>query len=80
MVIKILGTGCANCKRVKALAVQVVKELNLDATVQEVTDIPTIMGYGIMATPGIVINEKVVGYGGVPNRRQMVQLLKNTPA
>lgn len=76
MVIKILGTGCANCKRAKALAAQVVEELNLDAIVQEVTDISTIMGYGIMATPGIVIDEKVVGSGGVPNHQQMVQLLK----
>ena len=76
MEIKILGTGCANCKRTKALAAEVVKELNVAATVVEVTDLPTIMGYGIMSTPGIVINEKVVGSGGVPTKQQMVQLIQ----
>ncbi len=76
MEIKVLGTGCANCKRVKALAAEVINELQLDATVVEVTDIATIMGYGIMSTPGIVINEKVVGSGGVPTKPQMMQLIQ----
>ena len=76
MEIKVLGTGCANCKRTEALAAKVVKELNLDATVVEVTDIPTIMGYGVMSTPGIVIDEKVVGSGGVPTKPQMIQLIQ----
>lgn len=77
MEIKILGTGCANCKRTKALAAEVVKELNVAATVVEVTDLPTIMRYGIMSTPGIVINEQVVGSGGVPTKQQMVQLIQH---
>ncbi|RMD65579.1 thioredoxin family protein [Candidatus Parcubacteria bacterium] len=76
MVIKILGSGCANCKRTKVLAQQVVEELHLDAQVQEVTDVADIMRYGIMSTPGIVIDEKVVGYGGVPTRAQMEQILR----
>ncbi|MFN8493596.1 MAG: thioredoxin family protein [Caldilineaceae bacterium] len=76
MEIKVLGTGCANCKRTKTLATEVVKELNVDATVVEVTDIPTIMRYGVMSTPGIVINEKVVGSGGVPTKQQMMQLIQ----
>jgi small redox-active disulfide protein 2 len=76
MEIKVLGTGCANCKRTKALAAEVVKELQIDATVVEVTDIPTIMRYGIMSTPGLVINEKVVGSGGVPTKQQMSQLIQ----
>lgn len=76
MEIKVLGTGCANCKRTKAVVAEVVKELRVDATVVEVTDLPTIMGYGIMSTPGIVINEKVVGSGGVPTKQQMVQLIQ----
>lgn len=76
MEIKVLGTGCANCKRTKALVAEVVKELKVDATVVEVTDLPTIMGYGIISTPGIVINEKVVGSGGVPTKQQMVQLIQ----
>ncbi len=80
MIIKILGTGCANCKRTKALAAEVVQELGIDATVEEVTDIPTIMGYGIMSTPGIVIDEKVVGYGGVPTKQQFIQIIQQASA
>ncbi len=76
MEIKVLGTGCAKCKQTKALVADVIKELKLDATVVEVTDIPTIMGYGVMSTPGLVINEKVVGSGGVPTKSQMVQLIQ----
>lgn len=76
MEIKVLGTGCAKCKQTKKLAAEVIKDLNLDATVLEVTDIATIMGYGIMSTPGIVINEKVVGSGGVPTKQQLTQLIQ----
>jgi len=80
MIIKILGTGCANCKRAKALAAEVVSELVIDATVEEVTDIADIMSYGIMSTPGIVIDEKVVGYGGVPSKAQFIQLIQQAEA
>lgn len=76
MEIKVLGTGCAKCKQTKQLAAEVIKDLKLDATVVEVTDIAAIMGYGIMSTPGIVINEKVVGSGGVPTKQQMTQLIQ----
>ncbi len=76
MVIKILGTGCANCKRAKAIALKVVQDLGIDAKVQDVTDIPTIMGYGVTATPAIVINEKLVGYGGVPSPQQMTKMIQ----
>jgi small redox-active disulfide protein 2 len=76
MEIKVLGTGCAKCKQTKTLVAEVIKELRMEATVVEVTDIPTIMGYGVMSTPGIVINEKVVGSGGVPTKQQMVQLIQ----
>ncbi len=76
MEIKVLGQGCANCKRTKAIAAEVVKELNVDATIVEVTDLPTIMEYGILSTPGIVINEKVMRSGGVPTKQQMIQLIQ----
>ena len=80
MQIKVLGTGCANCKRVKALAAEVVAELKMDAAIIEVTDIAAIMGYGVMSTPGIVIDEKVVGSGGVPTKAQMMQLIRQYAA
>ena len=76
MEIKVLGTGCAKCKQTKLLAAEVIKELNVEATLVEVTDIPTIMGYGVMSTPGIVIDEKVMGSGGVPSKQQMIQLIQ----
>lgn len=80
MIIKILGTGCANCKRAKALAAEVVRELAIDATVEEITDIPAIMSYGIMSTPGIVIDEKVVSYGNLPSKAQFIQLVQQAEA
>jgi small redox-active disulfide protein 2 len=76
MQIKVLGTGCANCKKTKAVAAEAVAELDIDAQIIEVTDIADIMGYGVMTTPGIVIDEKVVGSGGVPTKEQMKQLLQ----
>lgn len=76
MIIKVLGTGCANCKRTKAIIAEVIAELGADAQLVEVTEIPEIMAYGVMSTPGIVINEKVVGSGGVPTKQQVTQLIQ----
>jgi hypothetical protein len=58
------------------LTKQVVEELNLDAQVEEVTDVADIMAYGVMSTPAVVIDETVVHSGGVPTRDKMVQLLQ----
>ena len=76
MVIKVLGTGCPNCKKVKSLAAEVAKELGLEATIKEVTDVKDIMSYGVLQTPGIVINEKLIGSGGVPTKQQMQQIIQ----
>ncbi len=76
MIIKVLGTGCANCKRTKAVIAEVIAELGIRAQLVEVTEIPEIMAYGVMSTPGIVINEKVVGSGGVPTKQQVTQLIQ----
>lgn len=76
MVIKILGTGCANCQRLKQMSKDVLHDLNLEGKVVEVTDIPAIMAYGVTATPGLVIDEKLVGYGGVPSKQQLTQLIQ----
>ena len=76
MVIKILGTGCANCKRLKSMTLEVLKDMQVNAQVVEVTDLPTIMSYGISATPGLVIDEKLIGYGGVPSKMQLVQIVR----
>jgi small redox-active disulfide protein 2 len=65
MEIKILGTGCANCKRLEKSAIEAIKELGIDAIVTKVEDFQEIMKYGIMRTPGLVIDEKVVSYGTI---------------
>lgn len=65
MEIKILGSGCSNCKKLKANAKEAVEGLNVEATIINVQDIKDIMKYGVMRTPAIVINEKVKMYGKV---------------
>lgn len=68
VVIKILGAGCSNCKRLEQLAQEAVKEMGVNATFEKVQDIQKIMNYGIMSTPALVIDEKVKAYGRVPNK------------
>ena len=68
MIIKVLGTGCANCKSTMELIEQSVKDLNLDVTVKKEEDLAQIMQYGVMTTPGVVIDEKVVHAGGIPDK------------
>jgi len=73
--IKILGTGCPNCKRTEAVVKTVLEELNCKATVIKVEDIQEIMEYDIMSTPAIVIDEKVVLKGHVPSFEEMKTIL-----
>lgn len=75
MKIKILGAGCVNCQRLEALSREVVQELGLDATVEKVTDMKDIMSYGVMATPALVVDEKVLISGRVPNKAKITELL-----
>lgn len=67
MNIKILGSGCSNCKRLEANAKAAIEELGLDATIEKVTDIKDIMKYGVMSTPALVVDEKVKVMGKVPS-------------
>jgi len=75
MNIKVLGTGCANCHALEAAAKEAVADLGLDATVELVTDYAQILGYGVMSTPGLVIDEKVVISGRVPSKEEVKQFL-----
>ncbi|MBU0587811.1 MAG: thioredoxin family protein [Gammaproteobacteria bacterium] len=68
MDIKVLGTGCANCKNTIALIDQVAKARGVTVSLEKVEELRDIMGYGVMSTPGVVINGKVVHAGGVPSR------------
>jgi small redox-active disulfide protein 2 len=63
MTIKILGTGCAKCKKLEESARQAISELGIDAMVEKVTNLDEIMDYGVMMTPALVIDEKVVASG-----------------
>ncbi len=73
--IRVLGSGCANCHKVEDLCKQAVAQLGVDAKVEMVTDMATIMKYGVMQTPGIVINDKVVSMGRVPALSQVVSMI-----
>lgn len=75
MDIKVLGTGCTNCKNTIALIDQIAKEKGVTVTVEKVEDLRAIMGYGVMSTPGVVVNGKVVHAGGVPSRDKIAQWL-----
>ncbi|NMD30349.1 MAG: thioredoxin family protein [Chloroflexi bacterium] len=74
--IKILGSGCANCKRLEALAREVVGSLGLEAEFEKVTDMAEIMTYPILSTPGLVINGKVVSSGRIPGLSEIEAWLK----
>jgi len=75
MDIKVLGTGCANCKNTIALIDAVAKEQGVAVTLEKVEELRDIMGYGVMSTPGVVVNGKVVHAGGVPSREKITQWL-----
>ena len=75
MEIKILGTGCAKCNTLEKLTQEVVKDLGLTANISKEEDILQIMEYGIMRTPGLVINDKVVISGRVPAKKEIEKLL-----
>ena len=76
MIIKILGSGCSNCKKLQANAKEAVDKANVDAEIVKVEDIKDIMAYGVMRTPAIVINEKVKMYGKVSSVDEIVKFIE----
>jgi small redox-active disulfide protein 2 len=75
MDIKVLGTGCANCKATIALIDQVAQAKGVAVTLTKVEELRDIMGYGVMSTPGVVLDGKVVHAGGVPSGEKVAQWL-----
>lgn len=75
LTIKVLGSGCANCKRVEQIARKAVEEMALDAEIIKVTDHNDILKYNILSTPGLVINEKVVSSGRIPGPAEVTTWL-----
>ncbi len=75
MIIKVLGPGCTNCKNLERVTREAVDGLGLDATIEKVEDYAAIIGYGVMSTPALVVDEKVVVSGRVPKVAEIRELL-----
>jgi small redox-active disulfide protein 2 len=71
----VLGSGCANCKTTIALIEQVAQDKGVPVQIEKVQDMPAIIGYGVMATPGVVVDGKVVHAGGLPTRDKIAAWL-----
>lgn len=75
-VIKVLGTGCPKCKALTEIVQDVVKENNIDATIEKVEDIMEIMQYNVLSTPVLVVDENIKVKGRVPSKQEVIELLK----
>ena len=80
LTIKVLGSGCQNCQKLASLAAHAVGTLSIEAKIEKVTDHVEIMKYKILATPGLVINERVVSAGRVPSEAEITTFLTNALA
>jgi small redox-active disulfide protein 2 len=78
--IEVLGSGCANCQRLEMLAREAVAKLGIQAQVEHVTDIKEIMARGVMATPGLAVDDKLVCTGRVPSASEVMALIANVLA
>ncbi len=70
-VIKVLGSGCANCENTAKLIIAAAEAKGVDVQIEKVEDMAQIMGYGVMSTPGVVIDEAVVHAGGIPDKAKI---------
>ena len=77
MIIKILGSGCANCVNLARVTREAVADLGIDAQIEKVTDYAEIISYGVMSTPGLVVDDKVVIAGRVPTPAKVRELLES---
>jgi len=74
--IKVLGPGCANCIKLENLVKEVVAENNLPSSIEKITDSNKFMDYGVMLTPGLVVNGKVLAMGKIPTKHTLTHWLK----
>jgi small redox-active disulfide protein 2 len=75
LTIKVLGSGCANCKRLEQITSKVIDQLAIQAEVIKVTDPTVYADYGLLATPGLVINEKLVSSGRIPSPAEITSFV-----
>ena len=80
MKIKILGPGCARCHQLQSTTTEVVRDLHIDATIEQVKDIKKIMEYPILTTPGLVIDENLVCSGRVPTKAEVTTFITTAMA
>jgi small redox-active disulfide protein 2 len=73
--VKILGSGCANCRKLEAVAREAAASAGVEAEFVKVTDMKTIVDYGVLSTPGLVIDEKLVSSGRIPTQAEVKQWL-----
>ena len=74
--IKVLGSGCKKCNELEATTREALTELGIDESIDHVTDFTQLASYGVMSTPALVINDKVVSYGKVLNKEEVIDLLR----
>lgn len=74
--VKVLGSGCAKCNALEAATVEALKELNMDTSIDHVTDFAQIAAYGVMTTPALVVDGKVVSYGKVLKKDEAKALIQ----
>ncbi|RKZ36266.1 MAG: thioredoxin family protein [Gammaproteobacteria bacterium] len=76
--VKVLGTGCANCKATQKLIEDVTSENGIEINLEKVEDMAEIMSYGIMSTPGVIVNGKVAHAGGIPDKKTILSWFKSS--
>jgi small redox-active disulfide protein 2 len=75
--VKVLGSGCANCKRLEQIAQKVIQNLAVEAEIVKVTDFQEIMDHGVLNTPGLVVNDEVVSSGRIPSESEITTWVVN---
>ncbi len=76
-IIKVYGSGCANCKKLEQMCYNALQELQIDASVEKVTDLQEIMKTGILSTPGLEINGKMISSGKLPTQSTLVHWIQD---
>lgn len=75
--IKVIGKGCPNCEKLEQLCNEVIKEENLEAQVEKVTDVNEFADYGVIMTPGLVVNDKLLSQGKIPVKNTLAKWLND---
>jgi len=75
--IKVLGPGCPNCEKLEMLCKEIVSEKKVEAEIEKITDINRFVDYGLLMTPGLVINEKLVSSGKIPTKSAIIEWISN---